>query len=244
MRARLIADGLLAFARAGARPEPGAEADVAEVIAGAFKEIAAEATERGIAARLGGRGAGRGRLQRGRPGQPGLEPAAQRGQVCGPASLRRASSSAPRRSRSTGVRACGIEVEDNGPGLPAEPGRAGVRALRARAEQRSAGHRPRAGHGQANRRRARRRGGGPFRARGRAARSASSCRPRADAADDAAPRRSRAVGHAAGESHVLDSVALLPHADRPSRSPRRRTRPRSASGRSAGTRRGRRSRFW
>jgi signal transduction histidine kinase len=40
MRARLIADGLLAFARAGARPEPGAAADVAEVIAGAIKEIA------------------------------------------------------------------------------------------------------------------------------------------------------------------------------------------------------------
>ena len=40
MRARLIADGLLAFARAGARPQPGVEADVAEVIAGAIKEIA------------------------------------------------------------------------------------------------------------------------------------------------------------------------------------------------------------
>ena len=39
-RARLIVDGLLAFARAGARPEPGIEADVAEVIAGAIKEIA------------------------------------------------------------------------------------------------------------------------------------------------------------------------------------------------------------
>ena len=39
-RARLIADGLLAFARAGARPEPGVHADVAEVIAGAIKEIA------------------------------------------------------------------------------------------------------------------------------------------------------------------------------------------------------------
>jgi signal transduction histidine kinase len=40
MRTRLIADGLLAFARAGARPEPGVEADVAEVIASAIKEIA------------------------------------------------------------------------------------------------------------------------------------------------------------------------------------------------------------
>jgi len=40
MRARLIADGLLAFARAGARPEPGVGADVTEVIAGAIKEIA------------------------------------------------------------------------------------------------------------------------------------------------------------------------------------------------------------
>jgi signal transduction histidine kinase len=40
IRARLIADGLLAFARAGARPESGVQADVAEVIAGAIKEIA------------------------------------------------------------------------------------------------------------------------------------------------------------------------------------------------------------
>jgi signal transduction histidine kinase len=48
-RARLIADGLLAFARAGARPEPGARAEVAEVVAGAFKDVAADAAERGIA---------------------------------------------------------------------------------------------------------------------------------------------------------------------------------------------------
>jgi signal transduction histidine kinase len=46
MRARLIADGLLAFARAGARPEPGDEADVAEVIAGAITEIASGQAER------------------------------------------------------------------------------------------------------------------------------------------------------------------------------------------------------
>jgi signal transduction histidine kinase len=48
-RAKLIADGLLAFARAGARPEPGARADVAEVVAGAFKDVAAVTAERGIA---------------------------------------------------------------------------------------------------------------------------------------------------------------------------------------------------
>jgi len=47
-RARLIVDGLLAFARAGARPEPGIEADVAEVIAGAIKEIAPGDGEREI----------------------------------------------------------------------------------------------------------------------------------------------------------------------------------------------------
>ena len=48
-RTRLIADGLLAFARAGARPEEGAEADVAEVIADAIKEIAPGNGEREIA---------------------------------------------------------------------------------------------------------------------------------------------------------------------------------------------------
>jgi signal transduction histidine kinase len=58
LRARLIADGLLAFARAGARPEPGARADVAEVVAGAFKDIAADTAERGIALTAEVEGAG------------------------------------------------------------------------------------------------------------------------------------------------------------------------------------------
>ena len=48
-RTRLIADGLLAFARAGARPEAGAEADVAEVIGGAVQEISGDAAGHGIA---------------------------------------------------------------------------------------------------------------------------------------------------------------------------------------------------
>lgn len=45
-RTRLIADGLLAFARAGARPEAGAAADVAGVIADAIREIAPGQGER------------------------------------------------------------------------------------------------------------------------------------------------------------------------------------------------------
>ena len=45
---RLIADGLLAFARAGAQPGAGASADVADVIAGVIEEISQETTERDI----------------------------------------------------------------------------------------------------------------------------------------------------------------------------------------------------
>jgi signal transduction histidine kinase len=48
-RARLIADGLLSFARAGARPDRGARADVAEVITGAINEISSGATDAGFA---------------------------------------------------------------------------------------------------------------------------------------------------------------------------------------------------
>jgi signal transduction histidine kinase len=120
-RARMIADGLLAFARAGAQPEPGARADVAEVVAGAFKDIAADAAERGIA--LGAEVEGAGPI------------------ACNPGVLASLVSNLVRNAVKYGargpaprivVRACNvqdrgrarvrIEVQDNGPGLPAELG--------------------------------------------------------------------------------------------------------------------------
>lgn len=121
-RARLIADGLLAFARAGARPETGAEADVAEVIAGAIKEITPAGGEREIeiAAELAA------------PGTAACNPGVLASLVSN--LLRNAVKyaggvPAPRivvRARAVddrlGRRRVRIEVEDNGPGLPAALG--------------------------------------------------------------------------------------------------------------------------
>ena len=114
VRARLIADGLLAFARAGARPEAGAEADVAEVIAGAIKEIAPGGGEREIeiVAELAA------------PGTAACNPGVLRnaikyaGGVRAPHIIVRARALNDRLGRPR-VR---IEVEDNGPGLPAALG--------------------------------------------------------------------------------------------------------------------------
>ncbi len=123
MRARLIADGLLAFARAGARPEPGVEADVAEVIAGAIKEIAPGQGDREreilIVSEVDA------------PGTVACNPGVlaslvsnllrnaikYAGDVPSPRIVVRASSCADRH----GARVR-IEVEDNGPGLPPELG--------------------------------------------------------------------------------------------------------------------------
>jgi signal transduction histidine kinase len=121
-RARLIADGLLSFARAGARPERGDSADVAEVIAGAINEISPSATDAGIviASELDGP----------------LAAACNSGVLASLVSnlLRNAvkyagGGASPRivvRARSVdghlwrgSVR---IEIEDNGPGLPADLG--------------------------------------------------------------------------------------------------------------------------
>ena len=123
MRTRLIADGLLAFARAGARPEPGVEADVAEVIASAIKEIAPGHGEREreipIVSEVDA------------PGTVACNPGVlaslvsnllrnaikYAGDVPSPRIVVRASSIADRQ----GARVR-IEVEDNGPGLPPELG--------------------------------------------------------------------------------------------------------------------------
>jgi signal transduction histidine kinase len=48
-RARVIADALLEFARAGAEPTPGARADVAEVVRAVAEEVDPEARLRGVA---------------------------------------------------------------------------------------------------------------------------------------------------------------------------------------------------
>jgi signal transduction histidine kinase len=125
MRARLIADGLLAFARAGARPQPGVQTDVAEVIGGAIKEIAP----------------GQGQADRDReilivpeieaPGAVACNPGVlaslvsnllrnavkYAGHVPSPRIVVRARAISDRQ----GARVR-IEVEDNGPGLPPELG--------------------------------------------------------------------------------------------------------------------------
>ena len=122
-RARLIVDGLLAFARAGARPEPGVEADVAEVIAGAIKEIALGQGEREREILIVS--------QVEAPGTVACNPGVlaslvsnllrnavkYAGGVPSPRILVRAKATEDR-----GGRRVRIEIEDNGPGLPPELG--------------------------------------------------------------------------------------------------------------------------
>jgi signal transduction histidine kinase len=120
-RARLIADGLLAFARAGAQPEPGARADVAEVVTGALKEIATDTAERGIALVAEVEGAGAVACNPGVLASlvSNLLRNAVKYAARGPAP-RIVVRALPIEDRGRGrVR---IEVEDNGPGLPAELG--------------------------------------------------------------------------------------------------------------------------
>jgi signal transduction histidine kinase len=112
-RARTIADGLLEFARAGAQPQPGARADVLEVVRAVVEEVQPEAQARQIAL---------------------LVEAVQPGEVaCSPGILSSVVSNlvrnavkyvgeGPRRRVTIRARPAGtrvrLEVEDNGHGLP------------------------------------------------------------------------------------------------------------------------------
>ena len=116
-RARVIADALLEFARAGAEPAPGDRADVAEVVRAVNDEIEPEAKLRGIAVEV--------------DVAPGLFVA------CGPGMLASIVSNLLRNAvkyvgdgagKRVTVRARAavtlvrLEVEDDGPGLPATLG--------------------------------------------------------------------------------------------------------------------------
>ena len=121
-QSRLISDGLLAFARAGAQPEAGARADVADVIAGVVEEISQETAERNISIVS--------------DVEAGAEAACDAGVLASVVSnlLRNAvkyAGGGPSPRIVVRVQAiedrtsCGcirIEVEDNGPGLPVDLG--------------------------------------------------------------------------------------------------------------------------
>jgi signal transduction histidine kinase len=112
-RARTIADAMLSFARAGARPEPGARADLAEIVQAIVDEVEPDARARGVT------------LQ--------VELAAPGAVACDPGMLGSLVSNLVRNAvkyvgtgpdRRVAVRArragrvVRLEVEDNGPGLP------------------------------------------------------------------------------------------------------------------------------
>ena len=116
-RARTIADALLEFARAGAQPTPGEQADVAEVVSAVVDEVEPEARLRGVVVELDRT-------------QPGAVACGAGILTCVVANLLRnavkyvgdgAGKRVRVRARRDGplVR---LEVEDDGPGLPAALG--------------------------------------------------------------------------------------------------------------------------
>jgi signal transduction histidine kinase len=121
-RARVIADGLLAFARAGARPEAGARADVAEVVTAAVDEISDAIAEHGISLRTEVASAGAVACNPGVLASVVSNLLGNAIKYAGDVPSPRIVVRARRREDRLGARRVLIEVEDNGPGLPADLG--------------------------------------------------------------------------------------------------------------------------
>jgi signal transduction histidine kinase len=114
-RVKRIVDGLLAFARAGARPEPGARADVHAVIDDVVGEIEPVATQAEIALRVEGTASAYAAISPGALTSLCENLTRNAVKYMGDARERRVTVRILVRERSVRV-----EVEDTGPGLPAE----------------------------------------------------------------------------------------------------------------------------
>ena len=117
-RTRTIADALLAFARAGARPQAGERADVAEVVRGIADEVEVDARARGIALQVELSSPGAVVCSAGMLASIVSNLVRNAIKYVGEGPDRRV---VVRAGRADGV--VRIEVEDNGPGLPAGLGK-------------------------------------------------------------------------------------------------------------------------